>query len=445
MRTPPFALVALAVLALAATLALPRLRAAQPDRPATSSTAAAAAKTPLPTATPNFVQPGEVAPPPGSPTPAPEHATAVADTPEQAVRDYVALAGNWTAATVVTHYRQLAARTIGPARLRAQEMVARIPIDPTYTTRRPSLATEVAGVVRRSGDDETPTFLVVIRQQLSMKGAPTRDRDPGWQVATAALSRDHGRVGRDPLDGPARVMGALRLPQRARRDDAIAVDPVYAHTRTPGDLVAVCGLHGGAGTTTLAAAIADAAAHASGPNRVLLADTDPAGGGLADHYATASPSGLHDLARRPAAQGAPFAVLPSGLRLLARDAGERTAAAPADLVRVLEGARAAHPLLVVDAGTVREPHNTAALATAGTIIWAIGAERADRLAALLASPLTRRGRAARWIVAVRPHSAHQVNLRSLQAAAPTAHAIVTLPGRPDGLELAAALAGALRP
>ena len=153
-----------------------------------SPTPAAAAAT----AAPVFVQPGEVAPPPGSPTPEPERAEHVASTPEQAVRAYIELAGNWTASTVVANYRKIAARTIADARVHAQEMVARVPIDTTYTHRKPSLETELAGVVRRGGQNATPTYLAIVRQRLTMKGAPKPSETPDWQIATATLAHVQG-------------------------------------------------------------------------------------------------------------------------------------------------------------------------------------------------------------------------------------------------------------
>lgn len=183
-----------ALLAALVTFALPKMRAAQtrPQSPiaaaATPSATAGASATPEP----EFLRPGEVAPPPGSPTPEPEHATRVASSPEQAIRDYVELAGNWTAATVVDHYRQVADRTVGDARVHAQEMVARVPIDPTYQARKPSLESEVAGVVRRGGQNETQTFLVVVRERLTLKGAAKTSEIPAWQIATATIEQTQG-------------------------------------------------------------------------------------------------------------------------------------------------------------------------------------------------------------------------------------------------------------
>ena len=226
---------------------------------------------------------------------------------------------------------------------------------------------------------------------------------------------------------------------RAKQDP----DPALAFAAGAGQLVTVCGLHGGAGTTTLAVAIATAAAQASGPGRVLATETDPAGGELAARYGAASAITVHDLARGRTLQGAPFATLESGLRLLAAAPGERTAAAPDQLAQVLDDARPVHGLIVVDAGIVREPHTTAALARASTIIWTVGADRAEQLDAMLASPLTRRGCGARWVIAVRPVPGHTINLRHAKSAAATAHAVVKLPDDTGPVALANAIAPAL--
>lgn len=233
-----------------------------------------------------------------------------------------------------------------------------------------------------------------------------------------------------------------RIPLRASRP-AAEPDPALAFTVGAGQLVTVCGLYGGAGTSTLAAALATTAAEASGPGRVLATETDPAGGALAVHLQATSPVTLHDLARGRTIQGPPFATLESGLRLLAAESGERIAAAPEQLAHVLDGARAQHGLVVVDGGIVREPHNTAALARATTIVWTISADRADGLDTLLASPLTRRGLAARWVIAVRPVPGHTVSLRNLSAAAGTAHSVLRLPDSTDPVALANAIAPAL--
>jgi hypothetical protein len=186
------AVLALAIGALIGPALLDWMRGAQAHRAPRVAAVATPTATASATPEPEFIRPGELAPPPGSLTPEPERADRVASSPEQAIRDYVELAGNWTASSVIANYRKLSARTIGDARVHAQQMVARVPIDKTYQARKPSLQTELAGAVRRGGTSDTPTYLVVIRQRLTMKGAPAPSETPAWQLATATLAHTQG-------------------------------------------------------------------------------------------------------------------------------------------------------------------------------------------------------------------------------------------------------------
>jgi MinD-like ATPase involved in chromosome partitioning or flagellar assembly len=86
-------------------------------------------------------------------------------------------------------------------------------------------------------------------------------------------------------------------------------------------IVAVCGLHGGAGTTTIAALLAHAAA-AQQPGGVLLCDSVPGAGDLALALGAVSPYNLTDVARLAASRQTPT-QLPwleqaDGPRLMAR-------------------------------------------------------------------------------------------------------------------------------
>jgi hypothetical protein len=120
-----------------------------------------------------------------------------------------------------------------------------------------------------------------------------------------------------------------------------------------GPLIAVCGLAGGAGTSTLALALARQAAAAS-QAPVLLTEADPLRPGLATLAGRTAPHPLLELARRLADDIAPpqtFVELESGLRLVASRPRQCVAPAP-DAVRVLlDQARAAHGLVIVDCGT----------------------------------------------------------------------------------------------
>ncbi|MCW2953202.1 MAG: hypothetical protein JWQ48_2372 [Conexibacter sp.] len=170
-------------------------------------------------------------------------------------------------------------------------------------------------------------------------------------------------------------------------------------------IVCVCGLHGGAGTTTIATTIAAHAVALSGPGTVLLTETDPAGGGLALALAGASPVGLTELATLRAAGAtptlAPFAQMPSGLRVTAAVPAEREPAPEEAVSEVLADASRAHSLTVVDCGSIREPHRHGALPVASALVWTIAATAPSGLVRQLATgPLARSARHLPWLLAV---------------------------------------------
>jgi hypothetical protein len=122
--------------------------------------------------------------------------------------------------------------------------------------------------------------------------------------------------------------------------------------RTGGPLVVLCGLAGGAGTSTLAYLLARRAArHSSVP--VLLTELR-AGAGLAAIAGAGSPLPLGELARAADEHRAPprpFAELGPRLRLVATAGpAENDPPDARTLERLLDDARAAHGLVVVDAG-----------------------------------------------------------------------------------------------
>jgi hypothetical protein len=168
-------------------------------------------------------------------------------------------------------------------------------------------------------------------------------------------------------------------------------------------IVAVCGLHGGAGTTTIATLLARAAA-AQQPGGVLLCDSAPGAGDLALSLGDASPYSLTDVARMAASRQTP-AQMPwleqaDGLRVMARAPARRAAASTDAVVQVLRDADAAHSLVVVDAGALQSEHATAALRAADVVLWALDATaQLDRSAALLGGPLAADARHARWLLA----------------------------------------------
>lgn len=143
--------------------------------------------------------------------------------------------------------------------------------------------------------------------------------------------------------------GAPRaLTARRRATSGLAFD------EPGGPLVAVCGLAGGAGTTTIAMQLARRAAAASAAP-VLLIEGEPGDGGLAVAAGHATPHTLHELAEQLADQAAltdAFLELEAGLRLVAVGPQARRLPAPAAAVSaLLVEARAAHGLVVVDCAT----------------------------------------------------------------------------------------------
>jgi MinD-like ATPase involved in chromosome partitioning or flagellar assembly len=144
--------------------------------------------------------------------------------------------------------------------------------------------------------------------------------------------------------------------------------------RLGGPLVAVCGLAGGAGTSTLALALArQAARHSSVP--VLLTEVSPECGGLAVLAGRAAPLCLRELARQLDAGEQPtetFVELDGGPRLVAGAPHAAPTVEPEPLRRVLAAARAEHGLVVVDCG---QPSRDQAcvLDQASQIVWTLPA------------------------------------------------------------------------
>jgi MinD-like ATPase involved in chromosome partitioning or flagellar assembly len=158
-----------------------------------------------------------------------------------------------------------------------------------------------------------------------------------------------------------------------------------AFSRSDGPLVAVAGLCGGAGTSTIALLLASAAAaHSSAP--VLLA-----GGG--------SHGSLVDLAHqveagRQAAE-APFEVVGDGLRLIAGAPQFEREADESALEMIFDDAKVAHGLTVVDCSSLNTAADLVALRRATHVVWSVtdtdlGAARAGAVLDSLELPLVGR-------------------------------------------------------
>jgi MinD-like ATPase involved in chromosome partitioning or flagellar assembly len=143
-----------------------------------------------------------------------------------------------------------------------------------------------------------------------------------------------------------------------------------------GPLLAVCGLAGGAGVTTLSYLIALAAARDwTGP--VLVADTGGPSGGLAACAGVEVPRSLGELGEQLAAGvslGAGiYATGRDGLRVLATGCEFSSARGGEQVRELLDDARDAHGLTVIDCGTLTRAAEQTAAAAATHIAWVLTA------------------------------------------------------------------------
>ena len=170
---------------------------------------------------------------------------------------------------------------------------------------------------------------------------------------------------------------AARVPLlNARRSEA-AVACGLAFDEPGGPLIAVCGLVGGAGASTLALCLARQAAHESAAP-VLLTELAASSAGLAVLAGQASALSLGGLAQQVADGQTParaFVELEPRLRLLASPPLHDAETEPEHLRALLREARAAHGLVIVDCGTDWTATG-AVLNEASHIVWALPATRA---------------------------------------------------------------------
>jgi hypothetical protein len=173
-------------------------------------------------------------------------------------------------------------------------------------------------------------------------------------------------------------------------------DPAPNHcglrfSRPGGPLVVLCGLHGGAGTSTLAYALAAQAAEES-PATVLLCETDAAAGDVAALTGVTSPLSLSELAGEFAVGRAPAGgtlARAGKLRVIAAAPTAPPAVGEDAVVALVNAAQPRHGLTVIDAGTARAPLTRELLRIATHVIWMTVARpgAAQRGRALLSGPL----------------------------------------------------------
>ena len=144
-----------------------------------------------------------------------------------------------------------------------------------------------------------------------------------------------------------------------------------------GALLAVCGLCGGAGTSTLAYLVALAAAR-SHPGSVLVADTGGPTGGLSCYAGVETPRSLAELSEDALARPSTGLVIATGRdRVLVLATGPRftraCACAREGIELLLDQARERYTLTVIDCGTLSRDADQIALASASHVAWVLPA------------------------------------------------------------------------
>lgn len=231
-----------------------------------------------------------------------------------------------------------------------------------------------------------------------------------------------------------RLPGALL----GHRGPAATAASGLAFDEPGGPVLAVCGLAGGAGTTTLAWLLARHAARESAA-AVLICEPEALAAGLADRAGAASTTALGELARLADAGERPttgaFADLGDGLRLIGAAPRQAHPAPAAALARVLSDARAAHGLVVCDCRTLDHPASATLIAGATHVLWTLPATpTATRQARAMvdARSLPSPGRAREALVAIATQPAARASVGDLRALAGARHErLILFPHTPE--------------
>ncbi len=151
--------------------------------------------------------------------------------------------------------------------------------------------------------------------------------------------------------------------------------PVTGAGGRRGPLLAVCGLCGGAGASTLAYLTALAETRRERGN-VLLSDTGGPGGGIAHYAGVETPRSLSEVSELLDAGlpvGQLLATTSDGLRVLATGPRLGADCAGDGIERLLDHARRRYTLTVIDCGTLARRADQIALSTASHVAWVLPA------------------------------------------------------------------------
>ena len=143
----------------------------------------------------------------------------------------------------------------------------------------------------------------------------------------------------------------------------------------PGPLLAVCGLCGGAGASTLAYLTALAAARRD-DWAVLVADTGGPTAGISHYAGVRAPRSLTEAAEHVHAglpTGQLIATTADGLRVLATSPTLSQTCSREGVELLLEQARERYTLTVIDCGTLARQADQIALARATHVVWVLPA------------------------------------------------------------------------
>jgi MinD-like ATPase involved in chromosome partitioning or flagellar assembly len=228
---------------------------------------------------------------------------------------------------------------------------------------------------------------------------------------------------------------APSAPVAAATPVPVAASPAAPRALTP--LVAVCGLCGGAGATSLAYLLAVFAARANAHAAVLACDTGGPTAALAAYVGARShrslPAAAQMLASGAQLDAPLFAQLAANLRLIA-SAPEALDDADGEAVEfIFEQARGSHTLTVADCGTLTRPIERRVARSASHVAWVLpatvsGARRAA--AALAVADPTLPGR--EIVVARHDAGERKAPMRELTALADSRNApLVLMPHIPD--------------